>query len=242
MKIALCTPSYTTPDYDHLLAASRFLGLARDGGHEVVVLRTHGCAIITHARSEIATDAFEMGCDVLLWIDNDIVFDPEEALGLCLECSEDRPIIGAACPVKTPGGRVCVVFLPNTGKVTFGTGGGIYQAESIGMGLTATHRSVFEKLSKFSQCFPVIGTRPGRTIHPFFQCIFVPASDDPQKLFWSGEDFGFCFLAREVGCTVWCDTRIATTHKGIYGYTLDDAVSVLERHASMTIDFSKHKD
>jgi hypothetical protein len=205
-------------DHEYLNGVAEFQKLAVEKGHECLIARTNDCALVGVARCHLAREAMQAKADVSLWVDSDILFDAETALRMCGECGEDHEIVGAPCSTKRPLGVFCTEWLEHQRRVDFWEAGGLYEIQAIGMGCTAVHSSCFDRLSKTEQCSEVTSSLD-TPIHPFFQQLFVPYNG---KILWSGEDYGFCILARDAGMHVFTDTRVRTFHKGNYGYKVED--------------------
>lgn len=114
------------------------------------VMEMHGCPYIDIGRSIIATkvlDDPEFGG--LLFFDHDMIFDPEEVTKLIDSTEACQGVVGAAYSMRRPGhmiGGIDTTKLGDGEKVVFFNGGGPRAATYLGMGMTAIHRSVFERL------------------------------------------------------------------------------------------------
>ena len=62
---------------------------------QVPVLRAFGQSDIAKARSDLASSALKEGYSAVMWIDSDIVFNPDDVLKLW---KHDEPIVGGVAP------------------------------------------------------------------------------------------------------------------------------------------------
>lgn len=114
------------------------------------VLDMTGCPYIDMGRSIIATHVLDRP-DVggLLFIDHDMIFEAKEVIRLIEATEAAQATHGAAYSMRRPGriiGHVDGSKLAPGQKVVFFEGGEPLPAAYVGMGMTAIHRSVFERL------------------------------------------------------------------------------------------------
>lgn len=178
-----------------------------------------GCPYICIGRSTVAEKMLALDQDVegLLFIDHDIIFEPDAVDRLLDSCDETRGVIGAGYPMRSPGGKMIGAIdtdkLPPGKKIIFYEGGDIYPASYLGMGFTAIHRSALEAIGRDLPYFENGVTNI--PIRPFFAL-----SREDGK--WYGEDVSFCLRAHAARVRVDMDTRVRIWHKGSYTYSLED--------------------
>lgn len=181
----------------------------------IMVLDVTGSPHIDIARSGLATAALELGADVAFFIDADIVFEPLDVERLANVVRETRGVVGAPYSLREMGRGVVAGIVPKDDHVTFFEGGGLYDAQGvIGMGFTAIHREVLEKIKEIPG-YSLVDTQAG-TVYPFFQKLVIDKR-------WLHEDASFCEAARLVGAPTQIDTRIRLTHLGTYGFRIEDS-------------------
>lgn len=116
------------------------------------VMEMHGCPYIDIGRSIIATKVLDdPQFGGLLFFDHDMIFEPEEVTKLIDSAEACKGVVGAAYSMRRPGhmiGGIDTRHLQKDEKVVFFNGGGPRPATYLGMGMTAIHRSVFERLVK----------------------------------------------------------------------------------------------
>lgn len=114
------------------------------------VMEMHGCPYIDIGRSIIATKVLdEKDFGGLLFFDHDMIFEPDEVTKLIDSTEACQGVVGAAYSMRRPGhmiGGIDTTKLGDGEKVVFFNGGGPRPATYLGMGMTAIHRSVFERL------------------------------------------------------------------------------------------------
>jgi len=182
-------------------------------GIEIFDTKAH--SQIDQARSLLATYAMAHGADVALFIDHDTIFNPLDVEVLADVAREKQCVVGAAYSTRKLGGNI--VGGPDSSKyeeVTFYEGGGLYDAVNVvGMGFTAIHRSVFEKLDELPE-YAEANSGDGM-MRPYFKKLIIDG-------FWYKEDASFCHAARSVGVTTLIDTRIRIKHLGDHAFGIED--------------------
>lgn len=153
------------------------------------------------ARNAIVTTALQFGCDYLLFLDDDHIFDWKEVpnhdaydfLGKLL--AHDKDIVGCLYYHRT--GEYRPVLMKNTGEpgkaYTFlndsDITGGLQRVDVQGGGVMLINMRIFDKLKP-----------------PYFE---PEMQTDGNNL---GTDIQLCRKAAEAGFEVWCDTSIVVGH------------------------------
>lgn len=188
------------------------------------VRRIWGHSDIARGRSVIATEALADGFDELMWIDSDVVFDVADVDRLR---SHKLPFVGGVYPVKGRR-RIAMTLLKRPATVQFGEGGGLLEVKHLATGFMLTHRSVYEKVASFHRLPVCRGEKPCGIV-PYFLSVIIEEDGKPSYL---GEDFSFCWRAREAGIQVFADTTFRLGHVGSYTYSWEDAGSAPRRGPS----------
>ncbi len=184
-------------------------------GLGIQVLEVRGSSQIDMARSHLACAALAHGADVALFIDDDTLFDPMDVAVLSNSAREVQGVVGAPYAKRKMGGGMVGSFSAEVNEVTFFEGGRLYETPSaIGMGFTAIHHSVFEKLDSLPQYAPC--NSQGGIVRPYFQRIIADG-------YWLYEDASFCHAARSVGAPTFVDTRVRVKHLGLHPFTIEDS-------------------
>lgn len=182
--------------------------------------KRRGDALIDRARSmEASRFLLKSNAEVLLFLDDDIIYDPLDAVKMVRHVHEGKDIVGGAYTLKTEGGgQFTTKLLPETKSIVMGEGGGLYEVRMVATGFMAVHRRVFEKVSKK---IPFCSVREMDGFWPFFQP-FPKFIEENNKWFYLSEDWAFCERAREEGFKVWLDSTIKLKHAGRTTYSWDD--------------------
>lgn len=209
--LTVCT--HRTIDVDVMRS---IMNLAAQTKHNFVWSPVRGDALIDRARSRVASyfllDRTE---DVLLFIDDDIVFEPADAIKL-IDCVVNGADVAGANYLQK--GTLEKTYVPFDGQsVTFSKDAKPVEVEAVSSGFMAIHRRVFEKLSKtVPLCHP--GTL---NFYPFFQP--YPTEKNGRWIYLS-EDWALCTKARDAGFKIFLDPSIYLGHKGEYVYNFADKV------------------
>jgi hypothetical protein len=190
------------------------------------VWRVRGYAAIDAARNQMATDALAQGFDELLWIDADVVFDPDDVEKLR---AHGLPLVAGLYAKKSRRQFACA-FLPDTRAVSFGPRGGFLEVLYCGFGFVLTRRQVYETVQR-QLGLPVCNRRFGLPLVPYFAPLVVGEGDDAWYL---AEDYAFCERARRCGFRVLADLTIRLWHVGSYRFSWEDAGSDKQRFTHYT--------
>lgn len=206
--------------------------LARRGYH----LRfMRGVTSIDQIRSQMATDALDAGYEELFWIDDDIVFNPDDVDRLR---SSGHRIVGGVYPKKGEP-QLALRWKEGTTSVVLGEGGGLVEVRYAGTGFLYTQARVYAKILNNILVDPEAWWRAseapigqfGRPMTPYFMPKIV--HDDGVDRYLA-EDWSFCHRAAEAGIPIMVDTRPRLLHVGRYGYSWDDLVQ-RDRVTSLTV-------
>lgn len=175
------------------------------------------CSFIPWARDLSAHNFLKSECDELLFVDDDISFEPETVQAMR---AAKEPVVGIACPKKVHNwenakaaaiGRLNIplawaaadfvlnpdLSLPDPWAKD---GKGLLTVKSAGTGLLLIRREVFVSLIPHVRSYHN-GANPqllGETIRAFFPP-GIRHDDDDGKDHYDSEDYGFCNLWRSIG-------------------------------------------
>jgi predicted O-methyltransferase YrrM len=189
------------------------------------VWRVRGYSAVDAARNQMATDALSQGFEEMMWIDSDVVFDPNDVEKLR---GHTLPLVCGLYPKKGPRQFACE-FLPNTPAIKFGKCGGLTEVRYCGFGFVLTRKSVFTAVHKLG--VPICNQRFGVPLVPFFEPLTV---EEPGGRWSLSEDYAFCERARRAGLKVMADTTIRLWHVGPYRFGWEDAGGHRDRYADYT--------
>jgi hypothetical protein len=204
-------------------------------------------SLITRARNYLVDEFLRSGFTHLLFIDADILFDPNDVLFLL---ALDKDIAGGPYPKKSINWRNIknaiiknpevdpgeleklvgdYVFNPVAHTKQFNTQEPLEVLE-LGTGFMMVKREVFDK---FKEAYPTKTYKPdhagqanfdgSRYIHAYFDCII----DTKDSLTGGGsdrylsEDYTFCQMARKIDMKIWLCPWFRTSHVGTYPFVGD---------------------
>jgi Methyltransferase domain len=205
-------------------------GLAALERRGYVVRRAPGFSAIDFGRTVLANTALREGFEEILWIDSDIIFEPDDVEKLR---GHQLPIVSGVYAKKGPRQFACQ-FPPGTEKVVFGKAGGLHPLLFAGFGFMLTRRAVYETIQA-KVPMPLCNQRFGPAIYPFFQPMSIP---DGEGLWYLSEDYAFCERARQSGFAIMADTTIRLWHVGSYRFGWEDAGSDRQRFGTYSCDFN----
>ena len=218
-KLCIATPCYggmLTDQYFHsILSLCALLGKEKID-HAVFTLRND--SLITRARNSLVAMFLESDCTDLIFIDADIKFDPESVLRML---NMDKPVIGAACPLKHLPLQYAVNFRfdgnPQDKKLI--QDNGAIEVEDVGSSFLLIQRVVFDK---FIQAFPQLHYQNRMTsfspaCDPYFYSFF-DTMHDPDSNRYLSEDYTFCRRWQQIGGKTWIDPQTKLTHIGNYTF------------------------
>lgn len=171
-----------------------------------------GEAGINRARSIRASQWWaDTADDVFLMLDDDIIFEPEDAERLVDLCRDGHDIIAAAYPVRD-GGHLAVRVLDGASlDISFGPGAEPVEMRHVSTGFFAVHRRVLDAL------IPTLPLCHGNQPWAFWPLFDYRVVADEGAGGWNylSEDYNFCELARDLGFKVWLDTQTKLKHLGV---------------------------
>lgn len=174
-------------------------------------------ALISRSRNMVAKRFLDSKYQVLVFIDDDIIFYPEQFFTLLTRCLNGYDIIGGFYPTRA--GKTLASRLEKGVVVRVPVKSEPVPAEYVSTGFMAIHRRVFEKLVSSNAVKLAYGDRikypDVEPYYPFFEAKWY--NDE-----WLSEDWGFCQIAKDSGLKCWLDPSVFLGHYGARGYTLRD--------------------
>lgn len=231
LKITIGQPSKGSIDFRHQQALDGLIKAFEQHPDidSFVLSRIYGCSLLEHARSAIATAAYQNDCDILLWIDDDMVFEPSQVVAMCLDADRLGAVVAAVASTKAVGGQLNTKFSPGTHTVDFFECGSLLPIETIGTGIMAVASSVLHSVATaLTDKYGAVTDNGGMPIVPFHKTIIY------QGLTW-GEDTSFCLRARRAGHRIFADTRVRALHIGTHLYGLEETTRNTVRHQSLRL-------
>ena len=218
-------------EYDHVASLLRLLRVPN-----VTYAPRVGDALLCRARSKVATDFLATDADVLLTIDSDIVFQPEDALTVCHMALDKSAVVGGQYVTRVKGGPRCfpTSLVEDDLTVTYGPLHETVPAKYVAGGFTAIPRVVLEKMAQRSDC-PMLHEKSSINFRPFYQPMIVDG--DGEQLYLS-EDWAFCERARQEGFPILLDPGVRLLHIGPHFFRLEDMLE--DQLATQQLSLTRH--
>lgn len=191
MKVFIAIPSMDT--VPALFCQS--LALLQRAGNTVVGFQVG--SLVYNARNELAKQAIKAEADWVLWLDSDMVFEPNLLNRMLEVCKEnDIDFLTGLCFRRKPPYTPCLFD----------------RLEKVGHGASYTAiMSVPDGRFKVGGC-GFAGVLMSTDVLLSVMAKFGGRMFDPMEGF--GEDVSFCWRARQCGYEIWCDSEIELGHVG----------------------------
>lgn len=164
-------------------------------------------AMIDRARAMQVMQFLASDFDVLLFIDDDILWMPEDAVRIAQDAIGKQSIVCGPYAKKTEAGGIIAVPLQKE-EFLLGDGGKLLEIRWGGTGFMAIPRCVVETLAK---TMPLVKVRKDIEICPMFMPMVKEIDGELIDL---SEDYSFCQKASDLGFKIWLDTRVKLGHLG----------------------------
>lgn len=210
MRVAICTPSYTGyPHHRHQRSLIATMKAASKIGVQIDHHFAPGCAVLPRVRNRLVSAALALGPDWIVFIDDDISWEPEDFFKLFRHGVD----MVSAAPAKRHARwdeRPAAVagFADGSIQEAATAAGRLWKVNSLATGFLAIKSSVFERLAPVTVQYFSQGDLSDKTRNWFwFDLIEVGGRMQDE-----GEDYNFCRKFREVGGTCWVDPDIRVGH------------------------------
>lgn len=150
-------------------------------------------SLVYVAREKLAEVAITMKADYVLWLDSDMIFNPEILADLM---SDDKDCVSGLCFRRRPPFTPAIYK-----KIRYGTERGDYENEEY---LDYPLDSLFE-VDACGFGAVLVKTEVIKKVQETFGATFEPMRG-------YGEDISFCIRAKQCGYKVWCDSRVKLGH------------------------------
>lgn len=202
-------------------ALCQFMVEAARLGIKVYLSDLSNCSIITMARNALVNEFLKTDATELLFIDSDVVVNPDAILRLMAQ-SGDKDVTAGAYPRRAKDKKFFTdVYYNSTGDVEFENS--LMRVERVGTGFMLVQRHVIETLIKNHPEWTYENTMTGEQMSAVFDFKIVDGK-------YVGEDYLFCDRVRAEGFKVYIDVEISLPHIGSETFTSDfyeDAVKPL---------------
>lgn len=195
--IFIATPTGSAPKAEYTYS----LGRTMKGGNYEYALYAGDCHV-DDARNKMVALFLETDCTELVFIDDDIGWEPEALERLC---SYDVDVVGASYPYKTDEEDYPVAFLGGGGDLVANEMG-LIEVGGVPTGFLRIKRHVLETLASKAGKYYDRHT-PDKAIPVIFERQLVGTSR-------RGGDYAFCYKWRQAGGKVFFDPEISLNHTG----------------------------
>lgn len=211
----IVTPVARSPAAQYTLSIIKTMVDLRDAGIRVRLQWVRGNSNLARARNELVAEFLASDCTDLLWIDDDMGWQPGDVIRLL---ASDKDFIGGVGRKKSDSPdnaseTWCARFLPDIVQDDMGA----IQVAGIGTGFAKVSREVFESVKAAHPDWkrPGLGSQ-SPAVRDQFYC-FYRFVDDANG--GASEDIAFCDTWRAIGGTVWADPKIELVHVGEREFT-----------------------
>jgi len=245
-KLFVATPMYGGQCNGlYMKACLDLQGICQQYGIEIRFSFLFNESLITRARNYLVDEFLRSGYSHLLFIDSDILFNPQDVLALI---ALDKDVIGGPYPKKSINWRNVfngarkIIENPaidksnwNPGELESLTGDYVFnpvpgtnsfrvteplEVMEIGTGFMMIKREVFDK---FKEEYPHLNYKPDHVGQANFDGsryihAYFDTVIDPDSHRYLSEDYMFCQYWRAVGGAIWLCPWMQTTHVGTYGF------------------------
>lgn len=220
-------------------------------GEKVIYAPIWNDALIGRSRSMMCTEFLKTDADVMVIIDDDIVFSPPDFWKIVEGARDTKSIYGGVYVTRSLEPHVTSRFLPDCEvKWVDGPVRRPLEIQYLATGFFAIHRDVLEAMvdariddADGGHTVQICELGADRPFYPFFipfQCV----EPTGQRNYLS-EDWAFCNAARQLGFKVWMDQSIILQHMGWYPFSVQDLNNPGSAFPSVGIDraeFEEHHE
>lgn len=199
-KVIFCVPTLTRPHPETQRCMAESMPLITAAGWEADVVAEVGCPYISAARAIMLRKALDAKADVIVFIDHDLSWKPENLLTL-IETEGD--VVAGTYRFKKPGDHYMGQPLPGLDGLPQVRADGAIRAHSVPAG--------FLKITK--ECVNAfIGAHPELLYGDRFAPHIDLFNHGAWQGVWYGEDYAFCRRWRDLGGEIWLLPELEIDH------------------------------
>lgn len=218
MKLAIVTPIHDKVAAHTFVSMSGFCAAAAGKGYELKMNPLVQLAILPHGRNVLLQEAYDWGADVVLSVDDDMIFMPDDAFKLISYVTDSNVVDDMRDQDVVSG----VYKYKNEKNVTVGhalkdgeTRGELMEMDLVGMGFAAISRRCLDEMMKSSEKY--FDETTGVDVHCLYEMRLAPLDSRRRRIF-HGEDRVFCDRWRALGGRIWLATDVVVGHVGYKVY------------------------
>ena len=201
-KVVFCIPTVTKPYQVCLDSLAASIPLIHAAGWEDGMANSIGCPYISHARSTMLRKAQDALADVIVFLDHDMSWDPQDLLKL-IETEGD--VVAGTYRFKEDEEKYMGTMLPDVNQLPQVREDGCIQAFCIPAGFLKITRF---GVSKFMQAFPELQYIDNATLTVDL------FNHGVHKGVWYGEDYAFSRNWNERCGKIWVIPDLNLNHHG----------------------------
>lgn len=204
-KVVFCIPTYTKPFAECLEALGKSIPLIEEAGwlHDTVV--EVGCPYISHARSVMLHKALRLGATVIVFIDHDLSWEPEDLLTLA---DADGDVVAGTYRFKRDSVDFMGALMPDVNGLPQERSDGGLRAHSVPAGfLKITTKCVNQIIREYPElCY----------LDEYFPHVDL-FNHGAYKNAWWGEDYAFSRRWLEAGGDIVILPHLQLVHHSLDG-------------------------
>ena len=214
------------PAYDGKLNIKSAFALARlaqmtsSYGMKLYLSHLSGCSLITKARNALVADFLKTDADALLFVDSDVVVDPESILRL-YALSIGKDITAGIYPRRGADRKFFLDMATDENNRLLFDQNGLMQIKRIGTGFMMIQRHVIEGMIAKHPEWAYYNNVDDRTDYALFDFVLRDGE-------YYGEDYAFCDRAQADGYSIYLDPTISLPHVGTEEFTRNFEEDVLK--------------
>ena len=198
-------------------AIAQLMPMAMQLGIKIYLSDLSNCSLVTMARNALVAEFLKTDATDLLFIDADIVVEPNDILRLMAQ-SGDKDITAGACPRRLKDKKFFAdIYRTEDGGIEMD--GSLLRVERTGTGFMLIRRHVLESM---------IDAHPEWRYKGEKGDVFAVFDLQLKDGRYIGEDYLFCDRATQMGFTVHIDSEISLPHIGQMEFTSDFAEEALK--------------
>ncbi len=199
-KVVFCIPTLRKPHAETLRSLAESMPLISEAGWDDGLVNEIGCPYISAARSTMLRKALDAKADVIVFIDHDVSWKPENLLTL-IETEGD--VVAGTYRFKKKGDHYMGLPLPGLDGLPQGREDGAIKAFCVPAG--------FLKITKHA-VNAFIGAYPELCYGEKFSPHVDLFQHGAHQGVWYGEDYAFCRRWRDLGGEIWLLPELEIDH------------------------------
>lgn len=208
-KVAFCVPFLDKPTRPFLDAIEAAVPLIVAAGYDEVMVQERGCPYISHARSRMLRKALDEGAEIIVFLDYDLSFRPEDLLRL-IQTKDD--VVSGTYRFKKDEVAYMATIHTHPDGTPVAREDGCIRADWVPAGFLKVTKTAVEK---FMSAYPELlyGDPTKYSVDLF--------NHGAYKGVWYGEDYAFSRRWNACGGKIWLIPHLQITHhspdKAFYG-------------------------